>query len=458
MPLENPHEVSMSDPVVEVQKIARDALKYADGSEAEVIATLAENAVTRFAENAISQNVSRHSLAITIRVLKGKRTARVSTDSSDEASLRQAFQKAYELVEFQKESPEMLPLPEPKPIRPVAAYETFTAELQARARADAVLKAISVCKKAGMKAAGICSSGWGAVGIANTKGVLASHKDTTATFSVSVQSGDSSGWAESSDRDFLEIDVDKLVGVALEKALMSRNAAGIEPGAYVVVLEPAAVTELLQFMGWFGFAGLSFVEDRSFMAGRLGQQVLGRNITIQDDAFHSMQRGLPFDFEGLPRQSVTLVEKGMAKAVVHDRVTAARAHTETTGHALPQPSVDGPMPLNLVLASGDSSVEEMIASTPRGILVTRFHYTNLVEPIKLVLTGMTRDGTFLIEKGKVKSPLKNLRFTQSVVDALNEVEMISRDQNTMLADWGPGAYTAPALKIRRFNFSSGTEF
>ena len=116
------------------------------------------------------------------------------------------------------------------------------------------------------------------------------------------------------------------------------------------------------------------------------------------------------------------------------------------------------MPLNLILAAGKSSVEEMIASTPRGILVTRFHYTNLVEPMKLVLTGMTRDGTFLIEKGKVASPLKNLRFTQSVIEALNEVELISRDQETMLADWGPGAYTVPALKIRRFNFSSGTEF
>jgi predicted Zn-dependent protease len=230
------------------------------------------------------------------------------------------------------------------------------------------------------------------------------------------------------------------------------------PGAYVVVLEPAAVTDILEFMAWFGFGGLGFVEGRTFMAGKLGQKVLGDNITILDDAYHSLQQGLPFDFEGLPRQRLTLVENGVAKAVVHDRVTARRAQTQTTGHALPQPSAEGPYPLDLVLSSGNSSVEEMISSTERGILVTRFHYTNLVEPMDLVLTGMTRDGTFLIEKGKVAAPLKNLRFTQSVVEALREVELISREQKTTHSDWGPGSYTAPALKIRRFNFSSGTQF
>jgi len=448
----------MLEPSLEIEQIARNALRYSNGADAEVIATMSENAVTRFAENAISQNVSRQGLAITIRIVKGKCTARVSTSSTDAASLKHAFAKASTLVAFQKESADILPLPNPRPVQPIPAYESSTAELRAEARAAAVLKAISKCKKAGLRAAGICSTGWGALAVANTKGLLVSHKDTTGTFSVSVQTGDSSGWAEASHRDFGEINVDKLVAVALEKAEASRNARSIEPGLYTVVLEPAAVAELFQFMGWFGFGGLGFVEDRTFMAGRLGQQIFGENITVHDDAFHPLQRGLPFDFEGLPRQPIALIEKGVAKAVVHDRVTAQRAHAETTGHALPQPSVEGPMPLNLILASGDSSVEEMIASTERGILITRFHYTNLVEPMKLVLTGMTRDGTFLIEKGKVTSPLKNLRFTQSVVEALNEVDLISREPETMLADWGPGAYTVPALKIRRFNFSSTTEF
>lgn len=448
----------MNDPQVELEEIARKALHHAGDSEAEVIAGASESATTRFSENSISQNVSRRELDITIRILKGKRTARVTTNRVDPEGLARAFGTARDLVEFQRESPGILPLPNPQPIRPSPAYEASTAQTGAEVRAEAVLKAVAACKKAGLRAAGVCSTGWSALGIANTKGLAVSHKDTTATFSISAQSEESSGWAEASLRDFGEIDVAALASVAVDKAQASRNARSIEPGHYVVVLEPAAVADLLQFMAWFGFGGLGFVEGRTFMAGKLGQRVFAGNIAVKDDAFHPLQRGLPFDFEGVPRQPVTLVENGIAKAVVHDRVTARRLDAETTGHALPQPSTEGPFPLNLILSPGDSSIEEMIASTERGILVTRFHYTNLVEPIELVLTGMTRDGTFLIEHGKVAAPLKNLRFTQSIVEALCHVEQISRDQRTTLSDWGPGAYTAPALKIGRFNFSSGTGF
>ncbi|MFH1011124.1 MAG: TldD/PmbA family protein [bacterium] len=448
----------MTDPEIELGELARRALPYAEGFQSEIIAMSGEGAVTRFAENAVSQNVSRRELTMMIRVLDGKRSARVTTNRTDADSLAQAFATARNWAKLQGESADILPLPEPQPIPPISSYESSTAGIGANGRAEAVTRAISASKKEGLRAAGICSTGWSAVAIANTKGLLVSQKTTMSSFSLSVQSEDSSGWAEASSRAFEDIDIPALIAVAKEKALRSRNARPIEPGAYTVVLEHAAVADILQFMSWFGFGGLGFVEGRTFMAGRLGERVLGENITVRDDAFHPLQRGLAFDFEGLPRQSLTLVEKGIAKAVVHDRVTAARAQSRTTGHALPQPSAEGPYPLNLVLLPGESSVEEMIASTQRGILVTRFHYTNLVEPMDLVLTGMTRDGTFLIEKGKVTTPLKNLRFTQSVVEALREVELISHDQKTTHSDWGPGSYTAPALKIRRFNFSSGTEF
>ncbi|MBU1936221.1 TldD/PmbA family protein, partial [bacterium] len=325
-------------------------------------------------------------------------------------------------------------------------------------RAQAVLQGIEGCKKLSFRAAGTCSTGWGAVAVANTNGLLCSHKDTSATFGISAQTDDSSGWAEASSRDFGKIDIGVLIAVAIEKAKSSRNARSFEPGHYTVVLEPAAVTDFLEFMGWFGFGGQGFVEGRTFMAGKLGQKVFGDNISIVDDAYNEMQRGLPFDFEGLPRKKVTLIENGVAKAVVHDRISAQKANTETTGHALPQPSAEGAMPFNLMLAPGDSSLEEMVASTERGILVTRFHYTNVIDPMELVLTGLTRDGTYLIENGKIAAPLKNLRFTQSIVEAMKAVEAISRDRKTMLSEWGMGAFTVPALKISRFNFSSETGF
>ncbi|MBM3325293.1 MAG: TldD/PmbA family protein [Calditrichaeota bacterium] len=448
----------MTDPELELGELTRRTIGHAEGLQAETIAMSGESAVTRFAENAVSQNVCRKELSMMIRVLDGKRSARVATNRADADSLAKALATAHNWAQLQRESAEILPLPEPQSVPPISSYEASTAQVSANVRAEAVMKAISACKKEGLRSAGICSSGWSAVAVANTKGLLVSQKSTMANFSLSVQTEDSSGWAEASSRAFEEIDIPALISVAKEKALGSRKAKSIEPGAYTVVLEHAAVADILQFMSWFGFGGLGFVEGRTFMAGRLGEPVLGENITIRDDAFHPLQKGLAFDFEGLPRQSVTLVEKGIAKSVVHDRVTAERAKSRTTGHALPQPSAEGPYPLNLVLLPGESSVEDMVALTERGILVTRFHYTNLVEPMALVLTGMTRDGTFLIEKGKVTTPLKNLRFTQSVVEALREVELISRDLKTEHSDWGLGSYTAPALKIRRFNFSSGTEF
>ncbi len=448
----------MTDPQIELEELARKALDYADGSEAEILVSASENALTRFAENAVSQNVSRRELGITIRIVQGKRSARVTTNRVDEKSLTEAFEHAKSLLPFQKESPDILPLPEPQAIQTNPAFEESTAQVHPEARAQVVLQGIEGCKKASLRAAGVCSTGWSAVAVANTNGLLCSHKDTSSTFGISAQSEDSSGWAEASSRDFGKIDIAGLIEVAIEKAQSSRNARSFEPGHYTVVLEPAAVTDFLEFMGWFGFGGLGFVEGRTFMAGKLGQKMFGENISIVDDAYDLSQRSLPFDFEGFPRQKVTLIENGVAKAVVHDRVSAKKANAETTGHALPQPSGEGAMPFNLMLAPGDSSVEEMIASTKRGILVTRFHYTNVIDPMELVLTGLTRDGTFLIENGKIAAPLKNLRFTQSILEAMKAVEAISRERITMLSEWGMGAYTVPALKISRFNFSSETGF
>ncbi|MBU1706340.1 hypothetical protein KKB28_00320, partial [bacterium] len=295
-------------------------------------------------------------LGITIRIVQGKRSARISTNRMDAESLSKAFTCAKSLLPFQKESPDILPLPKPQAIQSNPAFEESTARVHPEARAQAVLQGIEGCKKLSFRAAGTCSTGWGAVAVANTNGLLCSHKDTSATFGISAQTDDSSGWAEASSRDFGKIDIGGLIAVAIEKAKSSRNARSFEPGHYTVVLEPAAVTDFLEFMGWFGFGGQGFVEGRTFMAGKLGQKVFGDNISIVDDAYNEMQRGLPFDFEGLPRKKVTLIENGVAKAVVHDRISAQKANTETTGHGLPQPSAEGAMPFNLMLAPGDSSL------------------------------------------------------------------------------------------------------
>jgi predicted Zn-dependent protease len=193
------------------------------------------------------------------------------------------------------------------------------------------------------------------------------------------------------------------------------------------------------------------------MSGRIGRRLLDERVTILDDVRHPGTIGIPFDFEGLPRKTVTLIEKGVARSVVYDRPTAAKEGVVSTGHALPQPNTSGPLPLNLVMQPGDATLEEMIASTEEGILVTHFHYTNLLDPIPLSVTGMTRDGTFRVRNGKVRHPLKNLRFTESVVEAFGRIEAIGREAIYTHAFWGGGT-VCPPVKIRGFNFSSETRF
>ena len=195
----------------------------------------------------------------------------------------------------------------------------------------------------------------------------------------------------------------------------------------------------------------------SFVSGAAGRQVFTDAITLEDNAFHSPGEGIPFDYEGMPRKRVTLIDKGVFKGAVYDRETAARWGQECTGHALPQPNSIGPIPSNLVLAAGNDSYEDILAGTERGVLVTQFHYVNLIDPRTLLLTGMTRNGTFLIEGGRIKRPLKNLRFTESVVQALNRVDGVSRDAVLASGFFG-GSVVVPAMRIRDFNFTSATAF
>ncbi len=247
-----------------------------------------------------------------------------------------------------------------------------------------------------------------------------------------------------------------LADTAIEKALLSQNPVSIKPGRYRVILEEEAVAQLISFLAFIGFGALAFQEQRSFMYGKIGQEIVAKTITIWDDALDNRTIGFPFDFEGVPKQKIVLVEKGTAKNVVYDSHTAQRENKESTGHALPAPNPYGPIPTNLFLSGGNSSVEEMISSTKKGVLVTRFHYTNVEDPIKTVLTGMTRDGTFLVENGKIVTGVKNLRITQSILEALNNVELIS--EKTRLVDTGFGACNVPALKIKDFRFTGVTEF
>lgn len=440
------------------KKLCERIFALAGKREAEVLIFSSESALTRFADNIVSQNVANRSQEIVIRLLEGGRMGRVSLNHSGDDELRTAVASAEAILKSQKPDPDLLPLAEPREVRPNdKLYDAETAGYAPASRADRLEELVDACKGAGQLASGTLDNGWSRVTVANSKGVFASHRETAATFSVTVKDGDGLGWAEEFQPRVKSLDF-AAVGVrAREKAKLARSPKKAEPGRYTVVLEPNPVANLLLFTGIYGFGGQFFLEDQSFVSSKLGTKVLGDNITLEDNGLDGLGASMPFDFEGMPRTKVTLVEKGVAKAVVHDRKTAKKSGLTTTGHALPVPNTYGPFPTCVGLMGGDSSYEDLIKGTKKGVLVTQFHYVNVLKPKTLELTGMTRNGTYMIEDGKIAYPIKNFRFTESMVDAFGRVDALAKDRELTEAFFG-GKFVVPALKMRDFNFSSTTEF
>ncbi|MGH9404708.1 MAG: TldD/PmbA family protein [Terriglobia bacterium] len=430
-------------------------LKYSRAEETEASITGASYSLTRFANNTIHQNVSEEDLSLSVRAASGYRTARASTNKTDDASIRAACEAALELARLQPPDPELLPMPGPQVYRAVDRYDPETADLGARLRAETVRTVIERAEQDGLTAAGILSSGAAATALYNSRGLAAFHEESVSEFSVTMLGPTSSGWAKRTGQHWRTLGIEDLADRAARKALGSGDPQEASPGKYTVILEPAAVMDLLGFF-LLDFGGLAVDEKRSCFTGRVGQRVLGDNIRIHDDVYHPSQGGAPFDGEGVPRQRVALVEDGVVKNLVYCRQAARKMGVEPTGHGFPLPNEYGEAPLNLVFDGGRAAEEEMIRSTAHGLLVTRFWYIREVDPYAKILTGMTRDGTFLIEDGRIKCGVKNFRFNQSLVEMLNQVEMMSAPVRS--AGEEAIEMVVPAMKVRDFNFSSLTKF
>jgi predicted Zn-dependent protease len=315
----------------------------------------------------------------------------------------------------------------------------------------------STCRAEGCTAAGIQSAENELKLVMNSRGLEVADLDTRTEISLTAFKDDGAGWSTDIAAQREAIDERAIAGQAVRKAVATRNARPIEPGSYTVILEPSAVASLLLFASYKGFGAQQIEEGSSFLAGHLGQKVVGDNVTIADDCHHALAVGHTFDGEGVPRATVPLIDHGVACGVVHDRATAHRFGCRSTGHATPQPSSSGPIASNLVLAGGSGGTEALMRGVDRGVLVTQFHYTNMVEPTQLTLTGMTRNGTFLVEHGEAGRPVKNMRFTQSLVEALRHVSGLGGDASLSSALFG-GYTVVPSVRIDGFHFSSGTEF
>lgn len=437
------------------QEIFAEILKHSDADETELLVWGGAHQLTRFANNTITQNVAEEGYVLSVRTIYGGRTARATTNKSDAESLRRVVAESASLARQQQPDPELLPMPGPQTYQPVERYFEATAAASAQDRADAVAQAVRVAEKSGQTAAGIYSTTTGIQAVLNSRGVAAYYKDTNAEFSISVLDADSSGWAKKNAPDASVINAEGLAERASRIATLSRDPKEMAPGNYVTILESSAVLDMLGFL-FPDFSGQAMRDQRSFLTERLGQKLFGENITIRDDVCHADQAGPSFDGEGVSRQAVHLVEKGVAKELTYCRQTAQAMGTKPTGHGFPLPNDMGEAPLNIVFAGDKHSVEEMIAATERGILVTRLWYIREVDPYKKMLTGMTRDGTFYIENGRVRHGIKNFRFNESAIDLLNCVQMAGQPERAAGEESEP--MVVPPLKVSKFNFTEVTKF
>jgi PmbA protein len=439
----------------ELEKIAERILEFSDAEETEVEISSTTDALTRFANNTIHQNVAEHTLHISVRAAVDGRTARAGTNKTDDESLHRVTAAAARLAKNQPEYPGLLPMLGPQRYQRVARFFPTTAAATPQDRARAVTRVCRMAEKNKQTAAGIFSTGEVQSVLANSNGLFARHEETDAEFSVTILESDSSGWAKSNSPDVREIHPDTLAGRASCKSIESRTPQELPPGQYTAILEPSAVLDLVGFL-FYDFAGTAVLDKRSCFNDRMGKKIFGENITLWDDVYHPLQAGAPYDGEGFPRRKVLLVDGGVPTNLVYARATAKKMKTKPTGHGFALPNEYGEAPMNLVFAGGDKSVDDMIRSTERGILVTRLWYIREVDPYAKILTGMTRDGTFLVQNGRVAGGIRNFRFNQSLLEMLSNVEMLG--PAVRAAGEESFEMVVPAMKVRNFHFSEVTKF
>ena len=442
----------------ELRGIIQSVLRLANSTgsaETEVHVDEVAAALTRFANNGIHQNVFERVVTVSIRTATGGRTARATTNRLDEDSLRATIEASLSLADSQPRDPRLLPMPGKQRYRTVKRFFKGTAALTPEDRARAVRLACDLAVKKGQVAAGIFSSGMSQTAVGNSRGLFATYNETHSQFSITMQEDPAASWAKADSADVREIHPQKLAARASEKAHLAVKTQELAPGRYTVILEPAAVLDLVGFL-FYDFAATAVDDKRSCLNDRMGKQIFGRNVNLTDDVFHPLQKGAPFDGEGMPRQKVQLVDKGVPKNLVYSRASAMAARKKPTGHGFALPNEYGEAPMNLVFSGGDCSVEKMLASTDRGLLVTRLWYIREVDPYEKVMTGMTRDGLFLVENGRVTGAAKNFRFNQSLIEMLKNVELMSPARRTTAEE--SFEMVVPAMKVRDFQFSEVTKF
>lgn len=446
------------------EKTVNNALKLGV-DQAQVTAFFNKSALTRYANSQIHQNVSTKRAGVAIKIVSNRKIGTVQVNSLEERQIRDFVTKAIKIAKVSPENKDFKSLPKPQKWQSIAGtFNKETAECTPDFRAEQVKEAIDTAHSISdlvKTVAGSYSTESIAFAVSNSLGISAWTEITMASMQTTVisKSERSQGFSseEQYSRTITTIDPHKIGREAAERSVKSLNPTKISIGEYEVVLSPRAVATFLMFLGFIGFSATSYQDGQSFIKYNLNKQVFDEKLNVIDNSRESDTLiAIPIDGEGVPKSKINLIEKGHVseRSICYDSFTAGKEDKVSTGHSLPPTwgYYNRPIPFNILSDVSDSSIEEMIQETKRGIFITRFHYTNPVEPVKAILTGLTRDGTFLIEDGKITKPIHNLRYTDSMLSALKDIPLISKKRE-ILDD-----VTAPAMKLTRLRFTGTTEY
>lgn len=440
----------------ELLQMAQDAVRQSPADQTQIRLIASDNALTRFANSEIHQNTFEREANVQVLARNGQREGQVTSNRLTPAALKEAVEQAAAAARISEPNPDLADLPEgPRKYPMQVVFSEPTAACTPEERSAMVVAGLQVNDTNEFKAAGTLTTGQVNVVIVNSHGIEVAYSTTSARYTVQWTGSDSSGYSERSSRNVGELDT---VAAAVEALAVAKRTAkprnDLPAGRYTVILMPECIATMLSFLTWVGFSGRDYNDQASFMCGKFGELLTGRDITIVDDPLDPRTMGLPCDMAGVPKQRLALIEGGVARAVAHDTNSAAKAGVSTTGHDTGQ---NWPAPMNLTLSPGTATKDELIQGTERGVLVSRFHYTNIVDPLATVITGMTRDGTFLIENGELAGGLTNFRFTQNILKALAANTGLGSELVYHGSFWGAGCLVPEAIRVEDFNFSGKTE-
>lgn len=440
----------------ELLDLALTAVEACAADQAEAFVLEGRRATTRFANNQIHQNTAERSRSLSVRAVMGKRIGVAAGIINTAEDARQVAGRAVELARLSGELADFVSLPGPKPIAPSPVKPAADViEGTAADRGEIVARALATATARNLVAAGALATDYSGIAIANSLGVAAARSATNAAFHLVMQGEDSGGYAAAEGISLADTRVEETAEKAALKAEMGRRPRGIDAQPMTVVFEPVAAAELLAMLGISGFNALMYQEQQAFTCDMLQKQACASMLNLIDDGLDARTYVAPFDFEGVPKQRVELIKNGVVTGLVYDSYTAGRATPprESTGHAGPAPNTWGPVPWNMIVEPGAGSMDDLVGQVERGLLVSRVHYLNYVHQRQMILTGMTREGTFLIEHGKIVGGVRNLRFTEHFVDALARLAAIGGK-----GELHGGVVWTPPLVIEGFSFTSATEF